>query len=87
MDKTYINWICKEVQFNNWGSIINISLKLEDLQDLANEKGYINMTINKRKEPGKFNETHYLKLNEYKSKDKAKNEFWDEIISVEDIPF
>ena len=84
-DKKYINWICKEVQFNNWWSIINISLKLEDLKELVNEKGYINMTLNKRKEPGKFGETHFLTLNEYKKETKKVNEFWDEIL--DSIPF
>ena len=86
MDKTYINWICKEVQFNNWWSIINISLKLEDLQNLANEKGYINMTLNKRKETWKYWETHFLTLNDYKKETPKKvNEFWDEILGS--IPF
>lgn len=92
-DKTYIKWNCKEVQFNNWWSIINISFKLEDLSDLANEKGYINLVLNKRKEVWQYWDTHYLTLNDYKpdqNKTETKpkvNEFWDKELSIEDIPF
>ena len=93
MEKKFVNWICKEKIFNNWWSVINISIKLEDLQNLRNDKGYINMTLCERKEVGKYGETHYLILNEYDIKEKEeKPEKTTKIIeiddiSIEDIPF
>lgn len=79
---TYIKWSAKAIQWNYW-EFFNISLKLEDLQWLVNDKGYINITMSKRKEIGKYWDTHSLVLNEYKPKENNKSEE----ISVEDIPF
>lgn len=48
--------------------MINLSLKLEDMQKIANEKWYVNMTISKRKEVGKYGDTHYVTENTWKPK-------------------
>jgi hypothetical protein len=93
MAKTYIDWTsCKGI---NWqfGEFFNMSFNVEKLQAYANEKGYVNMTMSKRKEPGQYWDTHYFVLNEWtpenadssSSNAKPNNESWD--ISVEDIPF
>lgn len=66
----YINKVTlKESKFG-----IKFSGKTEDviaqLKELTNEKGYFNLEIQKRKEPSQYGETHYLKVDEFKPKDK-----------------
>lgn len=49
---------------------IKFSGKTEDfikqIQEHTNERGYFNLEINERKEPGKYGDTHYLKVDEWK---------------------
>lgn len=52
-DKKYIGGSAKAVS-TQYGEILNLSLKLADMQDIVNEKGYVNMTVLKRKEPGQY---------------------------------
>ena len=85
MSKTYIDWTsCKAVTWEFW-EFFNISVNIEKLQQYVNEKGYVNMTMSKRKEVGQYWDTHYFTLNEYKP-DKKEEEAKSDI-SVEDIPF
>ncbi len=98
MAKTYIEWTsCKAVQ-GQFGEFYNISVNLEKLQQYANEKGYVNMTMSKRREVGQYGDTHYFTLNEWSpeggtdgwapapaSNNAAPQAGAD--ISVEDIPF
>jgi hypothetical protein len=95
MAKTYIDWSsCKAI---NWqfGEFFNISFNIEKLKEYANEKGYVNMTMSKRREVWQYGDTHYFTLNEYNPENannsniqetNNKNNTSDEI-SVEDIPF
>ena len=49
MAKTYIDWTsCKAI---NWqfGEFFNMSFNIEKLQQYANEKWYVNMTMSKKK--------------------------------------
>ncbi len=65
MAKTYIDGTsCKAIS-GQFGEFFNISVNLEKLQQYANEKGYVNMTMSKRKEPGQYGDTHYFTLNEW----------------------
>ena len=94
MAKTYIDWTsCKAIS-GQFGEFFNMSFNIEKLQGYANEKGYVNMTMSKRKEPGQYGDTHYFVLNEWSpegwesnnsSQARQNNDSWD--ISVEDIPF
>jgi len=63
-DKKYIGGSAKAVS-TQYGEILNLSLKIEDMQAIANEKGYVNMTVMKRKEPGQYGDTHYVVENDY----------------------
>jgi len=63
-DKKYIGGSAKAVS-TQYGEIMNLSLKIEDMQAIANEKGYVNMTVLKRKEPGQYGDTHYVVENDY----------------------
>ena len=96
MSKTYIDGSsCKAIQ-GQFGEFYNISFNLEKLQEYANEKGYVNMTMSKRREPGQYGDTHYFTLNDWKpsgegqqaaaQNDGAPAPKWDDI-SVEDLPF
>lgn len=94
MAKTYIDWTsCKAINWQFW-EFFNMSFNLEKLQQYVNEKGYVNMTMSKRKEPGQYGDTHYFTLNDWKpewnenqntTNNATNNKSWD--ISVEDIPF
>ena len=95
MAKTYIDGTsCKSIN-GQFGEFFNMSFNLEKLQQYANEKWYVNMTMSKRKEPGQYWDTHYFVLNEWTPEGDSNsnqpqsnawdNKTWD--ISVEDIPF
>lgn len=94
MSKTYIDGTsCKAVN-GQFGEFFNISINIEKLQQYANEKGYVNMTMSKRREPGQYGDTHYFTLNDWKPEGWAQgqsapsqnNSSWDDI-SIEDLPF
>ena len=61
---TYINGRIKSIN-GKYGTFLSCSFKLSELGKHVNEKGYINFTINERKEAGKYGETHYAILNDY----------------------
>lgn len=93
MEKKYVNWITCKAREWKYGEFFNISINLEKLKEFQNEKGYVNLVMNKRREEGKYWETHTFTLNEWKPK---KDKYavdplpWDEAfdeISIGDIPF
>jgi len=93
MSKTYIDGTsCKAITWEFW-EFFNISVNVEKIQQYANEKGYINMTMSKRKEVGQYWDTHYFTLNEWvpdwekKDNSNIKPMKWDSDISISDIPF
>jgi hypothetical protein len=94
MAKTYIDGTsCKAIS-GQFGEFFNVSINVEKLQQYANEKGYVNMTMSKRREVGQYGDTHYFVLNEYNLEAQQNNsapagntnEAKDDI-SVEDLPF
>lgn len=65
-DKTFIEGSsCKAIEGKYW-EFFNMSFNLEKLSQYANEKGYINITMSKRKEVGQYGDTHSFTLNEWK---------------------
>jgi len=92
MAKTYIDGTsCKAIS-GQFGEFFNVSINVEKLQQYANEKGYVNMVMSKRREVGQYGDTHYFTLNEYNpeanenSNNSSKKEESDDV-SVEDLPF
>lgn len=95
MAKTYIDGSsCKAVN-GQFGEFFNMSFNVEKISQYANEKGYVNMTMSKRKEPGQYGDTHYFTLNDWKPEGE-RAEGWasnnsapagGDNISVEDLPF
>jgi hypothetical protein len=62
-EKNYINgMIIKEKMFDNGGSQLKISIKVEELVEqlkATEEKGWVNLVVSKRKEPSDKGVTHY----------------------------
>ena len=87
----------KEVQFQDGGSIIKLSFNAAVLaqfaRDHANEKGYLNLTLAKRREPGQYGDTHSICLDTWKptgrqqSAPKPINPAPSGKIENEDVPF
>jgi len=48
---------------------------IKALQDITNEKGYFNAEILKRKEAGKYGETHYAKEDTWKPELKTETQY------------
>lgn len=92
MAKTYIDGTsCKAINGQFW-EFFNISINVEKLQQYANEKGYVNMVMSKRREVGQYGDTHYFTLNEYNpennnSASDNNTQSKSDDISVEDLPF
>jgi hypothetical protein len=78
MSKNYLG--SAKVVITKFGQIVNASMKLEDLQKIVNEKGYVNVSIIERKEADKFGNTHTVIENEYKPQTKNTNK-------ENDLPF
>jgi hypothetical protein len=62
--KKYINSITiREKTFDNGGSALNVSINIEkfnkEATEFITEKGYITLNIARRKEKGKYDETHF----------------------------
>lgn len=70
-----------------------MSFSLEKLQQYANDRGYVNMTMSKRREPGQYGDTHYFTLNDWKPEGGSAPAAGgapaggNDDISVEDLPF
>jgi hypothetical protein len=66
MAKTYARGSSKEHVFNNGSAVINFSLNYENLGELVDEKGWIQLTMAPRKEVDPYGNTHVVYLNEFK---------------------
>ena len=64
---------------------------IAQLLAITNDKGYFNLEIGKKKEVGKYGDTHYLKVDDWKPKEDAMkdkaNPMNNHFPSVEDFPF
>lgn len=72
-DKMYIG-NGKERKFDNGGSVISVSLEIDNLQQIYDSYGYITKTgkrcirlkVGQRREVGKFGETHTVEVDTWK---------------------
>ena len=94
MAKTYIDGSSAKAIQGQFGEFFNISFNYEKLGQYVNDKGYVNLTMSKRREPWQYGDTHYFTLNEYNPWNNSwnmENNSWNsnvwEDISVEDVPF
>ncbi len=78
--KTYVpKSSAKERVFNSGGSSINLSFKADELiafiKEHRNEKGYLNLKIEKRREAGQYGDTHSVVLDTWKPEQKPKGRY------------
>ncbi len=70
-EKTYLKCSAK-ARTTTHGEMINIGVKSTDLiafaQAHTNERGYVNLTVSQRKEPGKYGDTHSVALDTFEPK-------------------
>tara|TARA_R110000824_G_scaffold162894_1_gene338655 strand:- start:20 stop:307 length:288 start_codon:yes stop_codon:yes gene_type:complete len=73
--KTYLNCQAKEFLFPSGGTVINLGVRAEELIAFAhqhgNQRGYVNLTISKRREVGQYGQTHSVYLDTYEPKTDA----------------
>lgn len=85
-DKNYIKGIfIKEGKYDLRVSI-NLKTFFESLEPIQNDKGYANILIKKRKEEGKFGDTHYCIENDRKP-NKEESETKPEVEDDSSLPF
>ena len=87
-DKQYVNgMIIKEKVFDNGGTQLKVSIKVDDLTKQLNEikdDGWVNLIVTRRKEPSDAGVTHYSYVDTWKPKKKAQA---IEVGSEDDLPF
>lgn len=79
-EKIYINGVqLKEKVFQDGGSIIGLSVKLDklipSLQEHVNEKGYVNLKICKKRQPDQYGGTHYIELDTWRPKPQGQGNY------------
>ena len=71
-EKIYLKCNAKEKVFNNGSSLISIGINANELTQFiarnTNERGYINLTVQKRREPGQYGDTHMVTLDTWEAK-------------------
>lgn len=71
----------------NWKEFINFDLKPEEIMQMpVNNAGFVQLTLVKRQKPGKFNETHYIVLNQYQKTNNWEYEDEDQGINARNHP-
>jgi hypothetical protein len=74
-EKIFLKCSAKEKTFPNGGSILNLGIKVSDLLEFAqrhvNERGYLNLSVQSRREIGKFGDTHAISLDTWVKKPKG----------------
>ena len=96
-DRIYINQCSlREKVFDNGGSLINAAFKVSELQEHADENGWVNIVIAKRREVSEKGATHYAYKSEYQRQDSQQKPQQDSMqqqqptsnpIEDDDLPF
>ena len=73
-----------KVRTSQYGEFYTLSLKLSELKNYVNEKGYVSIVVNKRKQPDNYGNDLAVTINDYKATEEKpvktqKNEFWDDL--------
>lgn len=64
--KTYFKGSVKQVSFSNGGSIMKLSLNADQVKQLADDKGWVRINIQERREVDQYGNTHYATLDDWK---------------------
>ena len=73
---TYANGITGKAINGKYWEFIKISINIEKLKQHQNDKGWVNLLMNKRKEVGKYWETHSFTLDEKSPKEDWARDNW-----------
>lgn len=69
-EKNYLAASIKEFTFQNGGTILNASIKFEDLQKIQ-KNGWVKLKIGKRKQPSDKGATHYCYEDDWQPQQQA----------------
>jgi hypothetical protein len=87
-EKVFLKCSAKEKTFASGGSILNLGFKVSDLVEFAqlhaNDRGYLNLCVQSRREVGKFGDTHSVTLDTWVAKPKDGG---PSAVDTSDIPF
>tara|TARA_R100000152_G_C6741385_1_gene165158 strand:+ start:639 stop:926 length:288 start_codon:yes stop_codon:yes gene_type:complete len=93
-EKKYVNgMIIKEKTFDNGGTQLKLSLKVEELINQIkelNDNGWVNLIITRRKEPSDAGVTHYAYVDTWKptkQNNSTKKAVTSEDLDEDDLPF
>lgn len=67
-DKQFVRGTAKMKEFDSGGYVINFSVNVEDIAKIAEEqgnKGWVNLTMSKRRNKDDYDNTHYIYVNEF----------------------
>jgi hypothetical protein len=88
-EKVFLKCSAKEKTFASGGSILNLGFKVSDLVEFAqlhaNDRGYLNLCVQSRREVGKFGDTHAVTLDTWVAK--PKEAAAAAAVDTSDIPF
>ncbi len=88
-EKIYLKSSAKEID-TQYGSMLAISFKAEDMiafcKEHANDKGYMNLNVNRRKEVGQYGDTHSVTLNTWKPGEQSQQRQQPKRDERDDIP-
>ena len=89
-DKVFVGSAKKRT--GTYGEFFSVSFSKKDYETMAehlNEKGYVNLVMNERKEVGKYGDTHSLSIDTFVPKSSVVSELRkkSDTIDVSDIPF
>ena len=76
----------KEIE-TKFGKMTKLSFSKKDLLTMTanlNEKGWVTLDLNERKEPSEWGHTHYMKIDTWKP---TKKDDGSEEATIQDVPF
>ena len=79
-EKVYLKCRAK-ARTTQYGELLSIGVRVEDLVKFAkehgNDRGYLNLTVSKRKETGQYGDTHSVFLDTYEPPVRREQSGWD----------
>lgn len=88
-ETVYINKCSiKQHDFDNGGSVLNISVHVDELIIHKNKEGWVSLSVCKRREPSDKGATHYMKLNDFTPEEQVEGQVEEKTTSSDDdLPF
>jgi len=71
-EKQYVRAGARAVA-TQYGQLLNLNLNIEDLKEIANDDGWIKLTVGERREPSEKGNTHSVWVNDYEPQKKEES--------------